>query len=654
MTRSSLPRLSITLALLLGAPLAWSAASDMEQLLTLSLAELGRVKVVTATLQEETLQSAPASITVYTRKQIRALGISRLEALMNYVPGFQSARSDDSSFQRSYSSRGRALGSSGREVLVLIDGKRINSDFTGGAGFHDGGISLDNVERVEFIRGPGSSLYGSNAVMGVINVITRSEREATAHIGSDAHRDGSLQWASGDQRQGLEVFAKQQQDPGEALDIFNASTQRFEATHDPLDERELHVRGFWQEVNASVRWAQHESREFYGAGYVNNDENKLQAETGYVNFGWTHALGDALTLEGAVFASDRQFQLHTQPAWPVQIDGFLNEREHGTEWHLKHADAKQQSLLGWEFRQPRLYNTVTEIYTDATTLSALPAAKESQRTISGIFGQYQWDINEAMQLIAGVRHDRYSDFGEHTSPRTGIIYQVDSQNTLKFLYAEAFRAPSRVETGSINSIFLVGNPDLKPEVARTTELVWLRAFKEGLLSVSLFDSQFKDAIIEVATDTTSRRTWINGNASEAGLELELQKELDAHWSSRLGLMHLFDRPADINSQATTLLSGSLVYQADRWMGSVRSYFQGARRDPIDIDQRADTEEYLPIGGRAIVGLFASYQWDPQIAVFAGIDNALDRKYLSPAQRYDNLRGVPERGRTGSLGVRWDY
>ncbi len=123
------------------------AASDetMEHLFQMSLEELLEVRITSATRHEESLVSVPASVTVYTREQLRVLGINNLTQLMNFVPGFQSQRFDNASESFSFSSRGYAGSGAGREVLILLDGQRLNSDWSGGVFSSHGLIDLDKM-----------------------------------------------------------------------------------------------------------------------------------------------------------------------------------------------------------------------------------------------------------------------------------------------------------------------------------------------------------------------------------------------------------------------------------------------------------------------------------------------------------------------------
>lgn len=656
--------LSLSILGLLGIP-AFSVCAnpytDDNEMLTLSLEQLSRVKIITSTLQEETPQSVPASISVFQRDDIEKLGITRLEELMNHVPGYQSSRSDDAGFINGYSSRGRRNGNTGREVLVLIDGKRLNSDFSGGAGFFDPGISLENVERVEFIRGPGSSIYGSNAIMGVVNVITRAQRGVDIRVGSHRLREASAQWRAGDDRAGLQLFAKYGEDEGEALTIYNAdaAVRAFVESRDPQQWGEAYLRANVGKVTLSTRWSQRKGQDFYASGYVADDINEASAESLFASLEWLHEFSDAVSLQATLFSSDHQFDLESmlQSTPVVYANPVIYEREAGAELVLRGVHERQRWLLGGEFRQPDLYDTSITLRSPVPSPelnSSSLQVEEGHRTIRGHYGQYQYDFTRDTSAILGVRHDDYSDFGHRSSPRVGVIHQLNRRDTVKLLYGEAFRAPNRAATGIRNSPTLVGNPGLEPEVAKTAELVWLHTLDRGQFSTALFDTRIEDSIQEVATGATSQRTWINRDETVSGLELELTYRFAPAWSARMAATHIFDEVNAINPDASTLLSLALVYSRERWVASVRASYQGEREDAVDTDANAATEEYRSIDGRTLVAVHASYQLLPELQLYGNVTNLFDEQYRSNAQRYTNTEGVPERGIAANAGVKFSF
>jgi len=151
---------------------------------SMSLEELMQVEITGSTLTSESYNTVPSAVTVFSHDQIKRMGLDSLDELINIVPGFQSYRSTRSANSISTSSRGRRVGNASAEILLLIDGQRLNDPRTSGSMLVPK-LPLMQIERVEFIRGPGSAVYGSNAMLGVINVITRSDvNEIGAGVGS--------------------------------------------------------------------------------------------------------------------------------------------------------------------------------------------------------------------------------------------------------------------------------------------------------------------------------------------------------------------------------------------------------------------------------------------------------------------------------------
>ena len=149
-------------------------ADQSDELFSMSLEELLQIKVTGSTLTQENLLSVPAAVTVFSYDEIKRMGLDYLDELANLVPGFQSYRSAQSPLENPISSRGRLNSLEAPEILVMVDGQRVDGPRSNGTTVADPKYTLAYIERVEFIRGPGSAVYGSNAMMGVINIITLS------------------------------------------------------------------------------------------------------------------------------------------------------------------------------------------------------------------------------------------------------------------------------------------------------------------------------------------------------------------------------------------------------------------------------------------------------------------------------------------------
>ena len=153
--------------------------------LELSLEELLSVKVTGASLRAQEVRQIPASVNTFTAKSIKMLGVHTLHELVRFVPGFQVYRADDS-VNFNIVTRGKTVGNSSREILLLIDGVRVDNWFDGGSAAL-GRIPLYNVERVEFIRGPVSQVYGANAFLGVINIVTQNDKKGATVAAGNLH-----------------------------------------------------------------------------------------------------------------------------------------------------------------------------------------------------------------------------------------------------------------------------------------------------------------------------------------------------------------------------------------------------------------------------------------------------------------------------------
>src|SRR5579864_3749532 len=163
----------------LAAPQQDQASS--EPLKQLSLAELGNVEVTTASKEPEKISKTPAAIFVLTQDDIRSSGATSIPEVLRLVPGVEVARINSN--QWSVNIRGLGSGFS-KAVLVLIDGRSVYTPLYAGVYWDVQNVLLDDVERIEVIRGPGGTIWGSNAVNGVINIITKNAKDTRGSYGS--------------------------------------------------------------------------------------------------------------------------------------------------------------------------------------------------------------------------------------------------------------------------------------------------------------------------------------------------------------------------------------------------------------------------------------------------------------------------------------
>lgn len=208
-----------------------SESGEEEEALQLSLEDLFNIKITVASREEESVSEAPSVVSVFTREDIRRLGVRTVQQLLNFVPGFQ-ANPDESDHFLSIDVRGRST-SAAEAVLVMIDGQRVNDLYFGSPAFSHG-LLTENIEQIEIIRGPGSALYGANAFLAVIDIKTnRSRSDVTVGAGNMNRRYGAINLAKSLGELKLASFVKLYSDEGDSYPNITDAAGKTVTMRDP-------------------------------------------------------------------------------------------------------------------------------------------------------------------------------------------------------------------------------------------------------------------------------------------------------------------------------------------------------------------------------------------------------------------------------------
>ena len=637
----------IRLLLILGISSATLANDELDDLFSISLGELSQLVITGATLHEESLRSVPASVTVYSKEEIRQLGVTRLSELMNYVPGFQSQRNDRSSASDGFSVRGVRFNGSGREVLILLDGQRLNADWEGGVGFTTAMIDLYSVKRVEFIRGPSSPLYGSNAFIGIVSITTGVDNEVDVSLADHGYYEASLTSAYQFDTGSVEPSMKKADDEGTQLAAYDSFTASNTDVKDPYGFENIHLKAKYGSSSVMYHYNHVSSEEFYVGGFVSNDINHVEGESQFIYFDHTFSLPKKWNLTSSLSYSKYRFDLGSlvSPApFTIEIDGEIEEREPKAKLVLTQAlKSGEKNVVGVEWRKPELVDS--DAVLSGVVNSIAPQAPLTSRTILGVFAQHQNYVSDNLHYVIGARFDDYSNFGSHSSPRAGLVWEYNTTDTLKFLYGESFRAPSRSETDVMNSQAIVANPDLKPEIARTIEAVWLHQPKNYILSMTGFYTELTDVIINLPVTPIER---VNaGNEEMSGIELELENLWTQYLTTRINASWMISDLDNISSEASVFGGASVVYDYHKLQTSLLLNYHSSKQD-------SDTSSsgYRKVPSRTFVGMNLRYEVSKNIEWHAKLSNMLDEDYLSVASsKAENTVGVENRGFSVLSGVR---
>ncbi len=519
----------IVLAALAGSPLFAEDAPTTGNAKPTSLDELLSQKVSAAAKYEQTVRDAAASVTIVTAQEIETFGFSTLAELLSSVRSFYV------SYDRHYDYVG-ARGFSrptdyNDRILLLVDGHTLNDNTYEQAPIGtDFALPLSSVERVEIVRGPGSALYGTNAMLAVVNVITKAGAaldglRASASLGSFGRKEaevaGGKRFASG-----LDVVGSARYLKVDGQDLFypeyaDQGGVARELDHDEAFAALVSARLGSSSLRAGASWREKGIPTgafgmIFGdrrAGTI--DEREWVDLSHEFRIGYDKALTvrtylDRYRYDGAYPYDYGLMTDHTRGLWAGA--------EARLTWDLSSGN---RLTLGSEYR----YNFRSTYSWETDGVPQYSADIHS--SIVSLYVQDEVQLARDLSVTLGLRYDHFSTSGSGVAPRAGIVYSYSKHGTLKLLYGEAFRAPNTYE-------FLyqapadAANPSLTSERIRTYELnveqrltPWLHG------TVSAYHYSMKDLIDPLPeVDAEGNVRYQNhGTASANGLELQLDARL---------------------------------------------------------------------------------------------------------------------------------
>ncbi|MGH9457749.1 MAG: TonB-dependent receptor plug domain-containing protein [Thermoanaerobaculia bacterium] len=617
---STIHVLFLTLTLATAHAIPASAADDRPE--EAAVPKVHHEIVVTASAAEETVETVPAAVTVITREQIETLAARDLADVLRLVPGVSVARTGSPGKIASLFTRG----GSSKQTLVLWNGIELNNPYF--SGFDWGRFSTAGVERVEVVRGPFSALYGTDAVSGVVQVLTA--RDASFLIAdllggerglfngsvSGAGSLGALRFVGSFETRSDEGFAEN--------DEYEQTSGHADVRWSPHEQLAAGVRGrvlvydvgIPRSVNASgtafePRLQRREDGEELeiaipltlraGRGTYDLTVSRLERTDRFEDpedpFGRTEAVTDVLVQRVSGVA---------------RFDLGLHAVSAGVEW--EDADVEDRSTYG-------------------------VALDEARRQAEGIFVEDRFSVRLPVGVLeanAGLRWDHFDTFGGELSPRASLAW-IAGPHKVRAGYGRAFRAPA---VGELYLPFF-GNPALDAERSTSFELGYERAHGRGRVSVTAFRNDFDELIVY---DNTTNRFENVGAGIAQGVELGAEHRLGRNVTASLSYTYLDTEDADTG---LTFLrrpehSGSAWL---RWS----DFGWSASAAVLHTGERADVTDLFPFGrvlAEAVttIDLVVERDFASGITPYLKVENAADRQY-------EEVFGYPSPGRRVAVGIR---
>ncbi len=651
-----------------------SAAASATNLKLLSLEELTTIQVETvygASKHEQKVVEAPSAVTIITRDDILKYGYRSLGEALNSAPGLY-VRND-----RNFSLMGiRGFGLPGNfntKFQVLLDGHRMNNGVTGAGWIDQGfGVDVDLIERVEVIRGPGSSLYGDSAFFGVINVITRRGKdigggEVSASAGGRDTYSGRFSY--GNQfSNGVEVAVSGSY--RHSLGNLRLYYPEFDApaTHNGVAEyadgsesasvftaiswRGLTLEGGYVERTKNIPTAS------FGTVFNDPRNQTVDAQT-FVDLKFEHTFENELNLL-ARLGYDRGTEDGTYiydyglPALVANIDGFLGQRLTGDvqlsrTFFQRHAVTVGAQIVGNLDQDQKNYDVSPPM---------VYLADERQGVNYAFYLQDEYKICQQLILNAGVRYDHFDTFGKTVNPRLALIYQPVAGTALKFLYGTAFRAPSPNELYySDGGLSQVTSPQLRPETISSYELILdqqLGSHVSAAVSGYYYrvNDLIKEATLPPGDPFAGAIHLVNlGTAEAHGVELALKGNWARGFKSQVSYSWTEARDALtgarlVNSPEHLVKLGVIApLYRDKIFGSVEWHYTSGRQTLAG--------QTAPGFGTANLTLF-SRDLIRGVELSASVYNLFDTRYREPGGPEHVQDQIPQDGRSWRLKLTYRF
>lgn len=592
------------------------------------------------------------------------------------------------------------------QIRLMLNGHLVNNPFRGEAFTNFDSFPVENIKRIEIIRGPGSAVYGENAFSAVINIVTFNAKDIngvkiSSGYGSFETYEENVVFGESYGKIEISGMAHYRQTVG-----FDGTV---ESDFQTMTDRNLSPFGFpaVSEAPGSVQdWGQEYDlnlkvvyKDFYVEGfYMNknrgpyigiqnalNDESDIENNYVFVEAGYKKTLNENFSLkprlyydqfdinllfealpEGATIANTRGV-LQTHPDGLIGNSGVI-EKVVGTEipFDYKVFDGNVITL-GLEYRLINQTNVRNSSNFDPVTLDTLegmqdfsdtkPFIKEVTRRIESVYLQDTWDITNTINLTLGIRYDHYSDFGGALSPRAGLTWVFMKNASLKLLYGEAFRAPSFQEMYTTNQPAIQGNPDLDPETIRTYEAGLSYQFNKYITSsINYFYNDVEDIIGLRVTDIElgTRRFENDRDAHVQGVEMEAKVNIMK--DNYIFMNYTFQNPEDNRGDELPFVArhkGNFGINVHYWkyINTNLSAFVSGRRSRDRTDER-ETRDDLPayaLLNLSIIGKEFFKTMEVQGTVF----NLLDKDYSDPGS-VSITEDLPRPGRTFFVGLSYKF
>jgi len=543
----------------------------------------------------------------------------------------------------------------------MIDGHSLNKNYSGSAfSYLLDHLDVDNIKKIEIIRGPGSALYGDNAFVAVINIITKNADDidgviATIAGGSFNTRKYNLLFGKAfENKLKISGSLNYWKTGGPDLRIAKDRLYGNPVTNTPgyadtyFEGIDLFLNASYERLTYKGQYIANDRGVYIGFSNALTDGNSLKLENYWHELSYrlpvTGKLSSNINLYYNQFEQDASVKMFPEGYNGTFPDGMIGgpkvkDRTTGGEFQADYEVSGSNHLLaGLVYEEIKQFdvksvsnfnpNTGEYLGTVQDISSWANWNKNVGRYIYAFYIQDEWKIREDLNLTGGIRYDHYSDFGDTTNPRIGLVWGFTDNAEVKLLYGQAFRAPSFSELYNDNNPSLMGNPDLKPEKIRTYEANIGYRFTGPLrIDLTYFYNDIDDMIIRDSSTTPAAYANIGG-AEIRGVEMVLSGNYTSenYWKITYAQQDPRDSSTDERLPYVPVhrASGSINYGLSKNINAHTDILWTGKRYRPDGDTRNDAASYTTVDvALTLKNLYKTLE------IQGTVHNLLDERYQDP-------------------------
>ena len=614
MRRKRWVTIGITLALMAGSSGALAAENVDVQSGVADVYEMDDTIVTAERMPSKTMET-PANVAVITAKEIEANHFRSLDEAIGHVNGVSVVRGAGG--ERQYV---RINGDD--RVVIMVDGQKLNDDQGGLVGRSSVDMNMlptmENIQRIEVVKGGGSALYGSDAVGGVINIITKkvykNQTKIDMNTGSwNTHnyeittqgRENDFSWliTGGIQRRGHFDYKFDGNSPTMENSDYNNNSFSMKLNNRFSDAESMTIYYAHRSVDAG-------QFNCYGMTSAPNTWG-LRLRENFNNYNVTYNFKEDTVVPAYVrwFYNDKY----------IDQSGSFNNRTIGVDyqdgWKLSN---KHTLVVGGEWQQGRAENKASG-YQDARV------------TKEAVYLQDTWKLADKWTLVPGVRMDHHSKFGTHWSPKIALNYLADKDTHVYASWGKVFKAPT-MDDLYYNSYGYYGNTNLNPETGYTATIGMDHNFNENTSAgISVFKSEINDVIAWLNVGTSHYASNIK-KEKRTGMELSFKQKLSPMWSYDLGYSYI---KREINNNGSGMVLQDNLQPNGYKIGL--HYNSGAWKANLLGTIGSGLNEYYYNGNSSynIWDFNLSYEVNSQLTTYFKVNNLTNQEYYENGASYGN-------------------